>query len=184
MSATAKAPLPAGWSIHHQTFPHRPILPAVIMIDEMIKSSRLWPFNTLKSHKTTKAPTKMLNPTGRPRTPQPIGSWPYTLYDWVGQNIMTEKKLAPEMKVMMSVMIRIRELCHRRFGNMGYLVPHLSQATKAIHKKIPRSKGARTCAERHLYYFNLVSSISFVPGLIYLIPSPRKCFDIPISPCR
>ncbi len=130
------------------------ISPAVIITDEMISSSRLRPLSRLKSQRTTEAPTKIPNPMGRPRTPHPIGSWPYTLYDCVGQKRMTEKKLAPEMKVMMSVMARIRRFCHRRRGNMGYLAPHISQATKAKSRKIPRSKGTSTCAVCHSYYRN------------------------------
>lgn len=111
----------------------------------------------------------MPNPTGKPRTPTPIGSWPYTLYDCVGQKRMTEKKLAPEIKVMMSVITRIRGFCHRRRGNMGYLAPHISQATNAMRQKIPSSKGASTCAECHLYYpcqphFPFPSEMMHIPG--------------------
>ena len=148
------------------------ILPAVIRIDETIRSSRLRPLSALKRHKTIHAPTMMPNATGSPRTPQPIGSWPYTLYDCVGQKRMTEKKLAPEIKVMMSVMIKIRGVCHRRRGNMGYLAPHFSHATNAMKVKIPRINGASTCAERHLYYANQLHRSLSMAGYIYLVPSP------------
>lgn len=69
------------------------------------------------------APPKMPKPTGRLRTPTATGSWPYTLNDWVGQNINTEKKLQPEIKVMTRVRTRVRDSCFNLVGKIGLLAP-------------------------------------------------------------
>src|SRR5947207_2175856 len=58
--------------------------------------------------------------------------------------MMTEKKLAPEIKVMIRVKVRIRGSRKRRDGNMGNLAPLASQTQKAMMKAAPSSKGTRT----------------------------------------
>lgn len=65
----------------------------------------------------------MPNPMGKLLTPTSTGSCPYTLNDWVGQNMITEKKLAPEMKVITRVKPRVRGSCFKRLGKIGYLAP-------------------------------------------------------------
>ncbi len=55
-------------------------------------------------------------------------------------------KLAPDMKVIMRVSARIRGLCFKRAGNMGYLANFASQMTKATSRKKPRNRGTRTWA--------------------------------------
>ena len=126
--------------------------PAVMMHELAIINSRLCPLNTLNNQSTTKAPVKILNPIGNPLMPTPTGSWPYTLKAWVGQKRSTEKKLAPEMKVMTSVKVRMRGDCLRRAGNMGYVANFHSQITNAKRRKAPTRIGARTWALRHGYY--------------------------------
>ena len=118
--------------------------PAVIKIELPTINARLCPLSTLNNQSTATAPTKIPNAMGRPRTPTPMGSWPYTLKDCVGQKRRTAKKLAPETKVMMRVQRRIRGFCKRREGNMGYLVNLASQITKAIRRTMPRTRGAMT----------------------------------------
>lgn len=88
-----------------------------------INNSLLWPRRTLRSHRTIQAPPMMAKPIGILRRPTWTGSWPYTLNDCVGQNMMTEKKFAPEMNVMMRVRPRVRGSCFKRVGKMGYLAP-------------------------------------------------------------
>ena len=95
---------------------------------------------------TTIAPIKILNPMGSPRTPTPTGSCPYTLNACVGQKRRTEKKLAPDMKVITRVKARMRGLCFRRAGNMGNLANLASQMAKAASRKKPRNRGTRTWA--------------------------------------
>lgn len=136
------------------------IIPVVISTDDAIISSRLCPLSTLSNQRTTKAPVKILKPIGSPRRPTPTGSWPYMLNDWVGQKRSTEKKLAPEMKVMTRVSARIRGLCLNREGNMGYLAPLISQNTKASRRNAPRIRGASTCEDFHLYFW-ILDRLSF-----------------------
>jgi len=62
----------------------------------------------------------------------------------VGQKSSTEKKLAPEMKVMTRVKARMRGDCLRRAGNIGYLANLASQMAKATSRKKPMKRGART----------------------------------------
>lgn len=64
-----------------------------------------------------------------------------------GQNIRMEKKLAPLMKVMTRVRIRVRGACARRFGNIGYGANLLSQTRKPTIMMNPMIRGARTKAE-------------------------------------
>ena len=97
------------------------------------------------------APVRMAKPIGRPRIPTPTGSWPYTLKACVGQKRSTEKKLAPEMHVMINVRMRIRGLCFMRAGNMGYGANLASQTTKATRRKKPTKSGTRTWADFQLY---------------------------------
>lgn len=125
--------------------------PAVMMQALASISSLLWPRKTLRSQSTMTAPAKILNPMGRPRMPTPTGSWPYTLKAWVGQKSRTEKKLAPEMKVMTRVSMRMRGACFRRAGNIGNLANLASQTQKATSMKKPMKSGARTWAVFHEY---------------------------------
>jgi hypothetical protein len=50
------------------------------------------------------------------------------------------------------VRIRTRGSFFIRAGNIGYLVPYISQKTKAIKNAAPIRRGARTCADFHGYY--------------------------------
>ena len=63
----------------------------------------------------------------------------------------TEKKLAPEMKVITSVKPRILGFAFNPLGKIGYFAPYFSQKTNATISATPKSKGARTCAVPHLY---------------------------------
>lgn len=47
----------------------------------------------------------------------------HSLKAWVGQNMIIEKKFAPEMNVITKVRAKIRGACFRRDGNMGYFAP-------------------------------------------------------------
>jgi hypothetical protein len=90
--------------------------------------------------------------------------------------MMTEKKLAPEIKVMIRVRARIRGSRKRRDGNMGNLAPLASQTQKAIQNAAPRSKGTRTWAEVHLYCWNREpsDSVGLNSTFTNLIPSPLQ----------
>ena len=120
-SATDMAPQPNRLSVCplQRTWISRIHLPAVIRTLLAIINSRLWPLNTVKSQSTTQAPAMIANPAGIPRTPTPTGSWPYTLKACVGQNIIREKKFAPEINVMIRVRTSVRFSCCRRRGKIG-----------------------------------------------------------------
>lgn len=126
-------------------------VPAVMSMLLMINNSLLCPRRTLSSQRTMQAPPIIPNPMGRLRTPTSTGSCPYTLNDCVGQNIITEKKLAPEMKVMTNVKPRVRGSCFKRLGKMGYFAPYTSQKPNATRITNPRISGTRTWAEVQSY---------------------------------
>ena len=117
-----------------------------MIIELTIINSLLLPLKALSNKSTSTAPAKILNPIGSPRIPTPIGSCPYTLNACVGQKRRTEKKLAPDMKVMTRVRARIRGLCFKRAGNMGNLANFASQIANATSRKKPRNRGTRTWA--------------------------------------
>ena len=67
-----------------------------------------------------------------------------TLKACVGQNMRTEKKLAPLMNVITSVRTRVLGAWLILLGNMGYLANLASHTTKATSNKAPMISGAST----------------------------------------
>lgn len=65
-------------------------------------------------------PPMIPKPMGRLLMPTWIGSLSYMLSLCTGHQTSTEKKFAPDAKVISRIRIKFRGFCFRRPGNMGH----------------------------------------------------------------